>query len=90
MIIYLAHETVASLLCRPPNSQSVQKGLQVLEALMRAVNFVNKVGRQEYVESICTICVRTIRAETGETREQAEARHVCEGFDLKKTLGVAR
>lgn len=57
---------------------------------MRTSNFVNKVGQEQRVESICTICVRIVRAEAGETRAEAEARHVCEGFDLKKTLGVSR
>lgn len=57
---------------------------------MRATNFVNKSGSDQKVESICTICVRTIQASEGETREQAEARHICGGFDLKKTLGVSR
>jgi hypothetical protein len=57
---------------------------------MATSTFVNKVGRDQRIESICTICVRTIRAEEGETRAQAESRHVCEGFDLKKTLGVAK
>ena len=57
---------------------------------MRTTTFVNKLGREERIQSICTICVRTIQAEAGETREEAEARHICEGFDLKKTLGVSR
>ena len=57
---------------------------------MPATNFVNKVGHNQKIESICTICVRTIQADSGESREQAEARHVCGGFDLKKTLGVSR
>ena len=57
---------------------------------MRTPAFVTKTAKDDHVESICTVCVRTIRADPGESREAAEARHVCEGFDLKKTLGVSR